>query len=83
MSYRCESCKKAVESGVLCNKVTIKKKMFNHPFRKGVYIKFDEETERFYKADDPGGRGWQIAKEIRMCPSCAKEFEEENLQESS
>lgn len=78
--YRCEVCDEPVSAGIRCHKVVVKKMLMDHPHRQKVFRKFDEETGRWYYEDDPGGRGWQIVKELKMCPSCAQQFESGTLQ---
>jgi rubredoxin len=64
MSFKCENCGKAQEVGTQPVKMVTKTRKKEYPERwkqvpHGKPIKIDE-----------GGKGWEIVREVMLCPSC-------------
>lgn len=81
--YRCELCQKVVKPKTPCHHVTLEKRMFDHPYRPKVNkVYFIEEGKRKKEwMDDPGGRGYQITREVKACPECAVKKAKEDASE--
>ena len=69
--YRCEFCNRVSRPGERATKVVTERRPAEYPSR-GKAIK--GATGRRAKAqDDPGGAGYEIAKECIACSTCAQE----------
>lgn len=80
--FRCRECKKISKPGESSELVVVAKHLHTFPARLRAH-KFKEATQisrsgkiirkegRISFKDDPGGRGMQIDKEIRVCQKCA------------
>ena len=86
--YICEICKKKVPSGTKCRMITVdsREKWYSHRAkanrgytkRKGQLVfPLTKSRKNGDRMDDPGGHGWEIAREIRVCPQCAIRYNEE------
>lgn len=87
--YKCESCNCSAPKGQPRKTVVRVKRMKNYPpratpvkngramgkivNRPNVY--FEDGDKKLDFPPDPGGRGWEIAREVQLCPSC---FEKAN-----
>lgn len=56
--YKCGVCGTQTEAGVPCNITTVDIRARTYPARPN--------------AGDPGGAGYEIVKEIRVCPPCGR-----------
>ncbi len=69
--YRCELCNRVSRPGERATKVVMERRPTEYPSR-GKAQK--ASTGRRAKAhDDPGGAGYEIAKEVMVCATCAEE----------
>ena len=68
--FNCNVCGKTAKLGTKCHMILAKRKMHQHPFRPGANRIRNEETGRWEFTADPGGRGWQIVKEVKACDEC-------------
>lgn len=66
--FKCETCSKDIGPGIAEIKVQLVTRPKEYLARS--YL-FKGET-----VIDPGGIGWEIEKEIRVCASCARDLEE-------
>jgi len=83
MSYRCERCNVVPEPGTPAHKLVVEKRAKTYPARKKAnrYSPHLEKTipdpdnpkKRILHPHfhDPGGEGWEIARELTVCPECA------------
>jgi hypothetical protein len=79
--FKCELCKKQVAAKSPCKKVVIIKRMFQHPYRPKVQKHWGVDKNGRPKlewADDKGGRGEQIVREVFACTECAAKWENEH-----
>jgi hypothetical protein len=68
--YRCELCNRVSRPGERASKVVIERRPTEYPSRGKAQR---QRTGRKAKLqDDPGGAGYEIAKEALACPACAE-----------
>lgn len=68
MSYRCEDCKTIQPPKTKPYRLAVQTETVIYPFRSKVnQFKTDGGWET---RDDPGGRGWQIVRELVLCHWC-------------
>ena len=65
MAFRCGFCNKAQEAGTSPTMVVTETRAKNYPERR-------KQTSTGNKLIDKGGRGSEIVKEVRACPTCAE-----------
>lgn len=68
--FICQICGKPSKPGEKCHFIIAKRKLITHPFRSSVHKMKNLETGRSEYKEDPGGKGFQIAKELKACGSC-------------
>ena len=82
--YTCDRCHKSAPKGSPRLTVTTAKRNKDYPERQtplkngkpiGRVVNrpqtyYEDGEKRAVYPSDPGGRGWEIAKEIQLCPSC-------------
>jgi len=80
MSYRCSHCNTIVNGQML--KVVTSWREKHYPWRPkafpGMVLKRGQmkcSNKQADRADDPGGRGKEIAKEVGLCVKCAKPYQ--------
>jgi hypothetical protein len=67
--YRCQLCNTVVAPGVRANRVVVETRPAEYPSRpKAHNQRVGRKVKHF---DDPGGAGYEIAKEALACRSCA------------
>ena len=69
--YRCELCNRVSRPGERASKVVTERRPTEYPSRGKAQRK--SVGRRSKMQDDPGGAGYQIAKEVVACPTCAEE----------
>ena len=80
--FRCELCKhvpefkhrgpKVLPAGTRSTRVPIKLRATEYPSRpKANKVRIGRKLRLF---DDPGGAGYELAKEVLACPTCAREY---------
>lgn len=76
--FRCDICGKSTSPRTSCKNMVVKKVLFHHPERprakKGFTILKNGKKKAIW-IPDPGGLGYQIAHESKMCPNCALKWE--------
>ena len=68
--YRCAVCGSVVPPSTPSNRVTVETRPVEYPPRPKVHWHPPKDGGKGKWVDDPGGRGSQIARELRMCPRC-------------
>lgn len=69
--YRCQLCNRVSRPGERATKVVTERRPAEYPSR-GKAQKAGS-GRRSKAQDDPGGAGYEIAKEAMVCPTCAQE----------
>lgn len=69
MSYRCEICRQVTPPRTPATKVVLATRLRTYPFRLNAHPRGRHGVRRW--AADPGGSGYEIAKEATACPVCA------------
>lgn len=77
--YKCEVCGNTAPPHTPAHKVIVETRGVTFPLRPKAFACWKQQGERrkFVRPDDPGGVGWQIAREVTACPACAKRLGEE------
>jgi len=66
--FDCGECKRTTKPGEKATRVVVEMRAATYPFRESA-LRFRKEGKRVIK-HDRGGRGFEIVKEINICPSC-------------
>ena len=69
--YRCELCNRVSRPGERATKVVIERRPAEYPSRGKAQRARSGRRSKFQ--DDPGGAGYEIAKEAMACATCAQE----------
>ena len=69
--YRCELCNRVSRAGERATKVVMERRPTEYPSRSKAQRARSGRRSKFQ--DDPGGAGYEIAKEAMACPTCAQE----------
>ncbi|MGB5811883.1 MAG: hypothetical protein WBG86_15195 [Polyangiales bacterium] len=69
--YRCQLCNRVSRPGERATKVVTESRPAEYPSRSKAQRARTGRRSKFH--DDPGGAGYQIAKEAMACASCAEE----------
>lgn len=76
--YRCELCNTIVPAGVRANRVVVETRPAEYPSRPKAHSqRVGRKVKNF---DDPGGAGYEIAKEAFACKTCAERHEREQAE---
>ncbi len=70
--YRCELCNVVQPPRTRCQKVVTETRPAEYPSRPKAQSR--RVGRKGKSLDDPGGAGYEIAKEVLACPKCAQEF---------
>jgi len=68
--YRCEICKTVVPANTPTVHITAETRAVTYPYRAEANRKIRKGTGKI-KPSDPGGRGFEIVRELIACPDCA------------
>jgi hypothetical protein len=71
--FRCESCNKNVKAGERPCFFVVERRDAVYPYREGAN-KRDATAFDPWGTDDPGGKGYETVKELKLCEPCAVEF---------
>ncbi len=71
--YRCDVCDRVVPANTPCNRITIETREVEYPRRDDAHWVPPDNGGKGKWIDDPGGRGTEIVRKVRACPSCAAE----------
>jgi hypothetical protein len=69
--YRCQLCNRVSRAGEAATKVVLERRPTEYPSRGKAQRTRSGRRSRLQ--DDPGGAGYEIAKEAILCPICAQE----------
>jgi hypothetical protein len=71
--YRCQCCGRVVPPRTPCARLVAEARPAAYPRREKAHREFSRDRWRHVgrKLHDPGGVGWEIAREVRACPECA------------
>ncbi|MEM7437316.1 MAG: hypothetical protein AAF436_19345 [Myxococcota bacterium] len=69
--YRCELCNRVSRPGERATKVVTERRPTEYPSRSKAQRARAGRRSKFH--DDPGGAGYEIAREAMTCPACAQE----------
>lgn len=69
--YRCELCNRVSRPGDRAMKVVIERRPAEYPSRSKAQRARSGRRSKYQ--DDPGGAGYEIAKEVIACMACAQE----------
>lgn len=67
--FRCGVCGNSSHAGESLERRTAETRERVYPYRRKAQFYFDEDNKRKRK-DDPGGVGWEIVREVNVCPRC-------------
>jgi hypothetical protein len=70
--YRCELCNRVSRPGERASKVVTERRPTEYPSRSKAQRASSGRRSKFQ--DDPGGAGYEIAKESIACSACAQEY---------
>ena len=77
--YRCHFCKTVSQPNTLANRVVLETRPTEYPSRpKAQRRRIGRKIKTF---DDPGGAGYEIAREVLSCRSCAERHAAEQVEE--
>lgn len=69
--YRCQLCSRVSRPGERATKVVLERRPTEYPSRSKAQKARSGRRSKYQ--DDPGGAGYEIAKEAIACPACAQE----------
>ena len=73
--FRCQICEHLVPPRTRATRLIVDKRQRLYPARKEVHFVPDPEKKtkkkKRKKKNDPGGTGWEIAREVIACPAYA------------
>ncbi len=70
--YRCELCNRVSRPGERATKLVTERRPAEYPSRSKAQKGRPGSRSKYQ--DDPGGAGYEIAKERMVCSTCAQEF---------
>ncbi len=73
--YRCELCNVVVPPGTRANRVVLETRPAEYPSRPKAHKRRVGRKLKYF--DDPGGAGFEIAREAVVCRVCYERFEAE------
>lgn len=68
--FQCEYCLVTTLPGVEASRIVMRRRRVTYPVRSEVHPKRRKKKGR-KRRDDPGGVGWEIEKELTLCPAYA------------
>ena len=72
--FRCQLCQCVVPPRTPCHHLVLDRRKRQYPYRSGAntFIRTNESGKRKeYHTDDPGGEGYEVVREVIVCPACA------------
>ena len=79
--YRCELCNRVSRPGERAAKVVTERRPTEYPSRSKAQRSRTGRRSKFH--DDPGGAGYEIAREAMTCASCAEAQAEKEAAETA
>ena len=77
--YRCQSCSSVVGPRNPATWITVKKREREYRPREHANKVRLAGKKKPMSRQDPGGTGWEIQREIKVCSSCSEKFNNEEL----
>ena len=74
--FRCEKCGDVVPAGVSAQSVVVQSRSKDYPTRTESLALGRSRYQR-ERTVDKGGEGREIVRELKVCPKCAAELQEE------
>lgn len=71
MSFRCQVCQEAQPSRSAPNTLITETRERVYPFREHA----NKPRVDGVRPNDPGGKGWEIVTEVKICDKCADQLE--------
>ncbi|WP_157469507.1 hypothetical protein [Gemmata sp. SH-PL17] len=74
MMFVCQLCGATVPPRTPAARVIVTRRPKQYPFRPNANVFYRPELSgkiKEHKSNDPGGVGWEIAREAFACPTCA------------
>ena len=79
--YRCQLCNRVSRPGERATKIVVERRPTEYPSRSKAQRARSGRRSKYQ--DDPGGAGYEIAKEAIVCAACAQEhLAKEDAQEA-
>ncbi len=78
--YRCELCNRVSRPGERATKVVVERRPTEYPSRGKAQRARSGRRSKLH--DDPGGAGYEIAKEAMACAACAEQHLEKEAAQS-
>ena len=75
--FRCEVCGSTVPARVSPQRLVVATRPKTYPRRKAVHFQPGRHGGQGKWVDDPGGTGQEIAREVRVCPTCRERMQTE------
>lgn len=70
--YRCEICKSVVPPNTPSTRIVVETRPKEYPTRSDRSARNSKRSNRFQQPSDIGGKGFEIVREIVVCPICAR-----------
>jgi hypothetical protein len=68
--FKCQNCQIIVPTTISAQRVVVERRYKVYPLRKRAIRAINKEGKPVL-VDDEGGEGWEIARELIVCPDCA------------
>jgi hypothetical protein len=68
--FRCQLCSCVVPPRTRVRRLVLKRRTRQYPARSRVNLVVRDGKK--YHTDDPGGEGHEVAREVLVCPACAR-----------
>ena len=75
--FLCQLCGVTVAPRIRAARIAVSRRSKMYPFRSDANVFYRPDLNgkvKEFKSDDPGGVGWEIAREVLACPTCAEQF---------
>ena len=70
--FQCQICRRYASPGMRATRLVVERRNLNYPARKSAHEVTDpNKRPKRSKKDDPGGMGWEVAREIVVCSAYA------------
>jgi hypothetical protein len=69
--FKCQNCQTIVPANTKAQHIVAESRRKSYPYRKKAFWAYNPEKQKQELIDDVGGEGWEIAREIVVCPDCA------------
>lgn len=69
--FKCQNCQTVVPAHTKARRIVAETRFKEYPRRKKAFWAYNTQKGKREEIDDIGGLGWEIAREIVVCPDCA------------